>query len=180
MQPPQSLKASMTASHFSVSSAFSGSGTTRPGVGFLRRRTSLTPYCSRSTSSTRSRKNAPLALLMSRRPIVFPARVSSRGANTFSPRSTLSVGSSSISPIKHLLFLLTNLLGRDAAAEVAPGQAGHGRREAARRAARDDDHNALGYRKLGVKRIVSRRLCGLAAGRNHAHARAFTTVHPWP
>jgi hypothetical protein len=75
MQPPQSLRASITASHFSSNSFFTSTGTVRPGVSFRRRKTSFTPCCWRRISSSRSRKNSPLALLISSRPIVLPARV---------------------------------------------------------------------------------------------------------
>src|SRR6185369_10743247 len=77
-------------------------------------------------------------------------------------------------------FSRTNFFGQNATAGVAPCQAGHSRRKTARRPSGHDNENTVKCRKLRIQRLVSRRLGGLVAERNHAHAGAFAAIDPRP
>src|SRR5215510_12598502 len=75
---PQSAKPSTTAS-IGRNSSITGSGAFLEKVGFLVRTISVARYCSRRIFSRRSRKKLPPGLLMSSKPIFFPARLLRRG-----------------------------------------------------------------------------------------------------
>src|SRR5581483_8021434 len=125
----------------------------------------------------RSRKCTPLALLISSSPMVVPPRVSSRGANAFCPRSTLSVGSSKISLMIYLLLcLLLDFFGSDLTTAGAACQSRDCCRKAACGAAGNNNNNTVECREFGEECVVSWWFGRGVLYRQHTDTCAFATV----